>query len=289
MKRKISLALIAIMSLAILTGCTGTGSQATATPAASAPPASTSVVPETLTGKLALGGSTSVEKVIQSMMEAYMAENKGVTITYAPTGSSTGVQGAIDGTLDIGLSSRGLKDEEKATLSETVFALDGIAIIVNNDNTVSDLDLDTLAKIAAGEIKNWKDIGGADMEIVVIGRDAASGTRDGFESIVGVKEKCVYAEEQASTGAVLASVQTNKGAIGYISLSAVDEAVKALTIDGVEASEQTVKDGSYLIQRPFVFAIKTDSDNPLVEAFAKWAVSSATTEMVKNAGAVPVA
>ncbi|MHB1154937.1 MAG: phosphate ABC transporter substrate-binding protein [Eubacteriales bacterium] len=269
MKRLMGIVLICIMVFGLLAGCSETENQ-------------------TVAGKLALGGSTSVEKVIQSMMESYMAKNKDVTITYAPTGSSTGIQGAAENTLDIGLSSRGLKDEEKSTLKEIIFALDGIAIIINNKNTITDLDLATLALIAKGEIKNWSEVGGTDTEIVVIGRDAASGTRDGFESIVGVKEACAYAEEQASTGAVIASVQSNTGAIGYVSLSSVDEKVKTLTIEGVEPNEANVKDGSYKIQRPFVFAVKNDSDNALADDFINWAVSSATTEMVRNAGAVPV-
>ncbi len=270
MKRIMGIVLICIMIFGLLAGCSEAESQKIA-------------------GKLALGGSTSVEKVIQSMMESYMAKNKDVTITYAPTGSSTGIQGAAENTLDIGLSSRGLKDEEKSTLKEIIFALDGIAVIINSENTVTDLDLAALALIAKGEIKNWSEVGGTDTEIVVIGRDAASGTRDGFESIVDVKDECVYAEEQASSGAVIASVQSNKGAIGYVSLSSVDEKVKALTIEGVEPSEATVKDGSYKIQRPFVFAVKNDSDNALADDFIKWSVSSATIEIVRNAGAVPVA
>lgn len=286
MKKTIAVILALVLCTAMFAAC---GSTSSSTAAVASSEASTSTTTAALSGKLALGGSTSVEKVVQAMMEAFMAENPDVSITYAPTGSSTGIQGAGDGTLDIGLSSRGLKDEEKATLTETMFALDGIAIIVNTENGVQGMDLETLAKIAKGEITNWKDVGGEDAEIVMIGRDAASGTRDGFESIVGVKEECVYAEEQASTGAVVASVQANKGAIGYVSLSSVSDAVKAITIDGVAPSEETVKDGTYKIQRPFVFATLTDGASELAKAFMSWAVSSATTELVANAGAVPVA
>ena len=285
MKKMIAVILALVLCTAMFAACGSTSSSTSAVASAEASTSTTAA----LSGKLALGGSTSVEKVVQAMMEAFMAENPDVSITYAPTGSSTGIQGAGDGTLDIGLSSRGLKDEEKATLTETMFALDGIAIIVNTENGVEDLDLETLAKIAKGEITNWKDVGGEDAEIVMIGRDAASGTRDGFESIVGVKKECVYAEEQASTGAVVASVQANKGAIGYVSLSSVSDAVKAITIDGVAPSEETVKDGTYKIQRPFVFATLTDGASELAKAFMSWAVSSATTELVANAGAVPVA
>ncbi len=239
-------------------------------------------------GTIATGGSTSVEAVIQSMMEVYMEENPGVTITYAPTGSSTGVQGAADATLDIGLSSRGLKDEEKATLTETVFALDGIAIIVNGSNTVADLDMASLASIYKGEITNWSEVGGSDAEIVVIGRDSASGTRDGFESIVEVEDVCVYDEEQASGGGVKASVQSIEGAIGYVSISSVSDEVNVVSIDGVAPSEEAVKDGSYQIQRPFVFATLTGEENETVAAFMEWALSEATVELVRDAGAVPI-
>ncbi|NCC06820.1 MAG: phosphate ABC transporter substrate-binding protein [Clostridia bacterium] len=288
MKKVSAIVLALTMCIAALTGCGAASSSASAS--TSTQTATLSQAAETLSGTLTLGGSTSVEKVVQAMMEAYMAENQGVTITYAPTGSSTGIQGATDGSLDIGLSSRGLKDDEKsAGLTETTFALDGIAVIVNPENTLADINLETLAKIFKGEITNWNEIGGTDSEIVVIGRDAASGTRDGFESIVGVKEECVYAEEQASTGAVTASVQSNAGAIGYISLASVNSNVKVLTVDGVEPTEATVKDGTYAIQRPFVFATKTGAESDLAKAFIDWAVSSKTTDIVANAGAVPVA
>ncbi len=239
--------------------------------------------------KIATGGSTSVESVVQTFIEVYMEENEGVTITYSPTGSSTGVAGAEDGSLDIGLSSRGLKDEEKTNLTETVFALDSIAIIVNPANTVADLSLDTLAQIYKGEITNWSEVGGNDAEIVVIGRDSASGTRDGFESVVGVKDECAYDEEQASGGGVLASVQATEGAIGYTSLSAVSDNVNVLTIDGVTPTEDTVKDGTYKIQRPFVFATKTDGISEGAQKFMDWALSAEAAELVRSAGAIPVA
>ncbi len=280
MKKIISIILLSVVALTLFAGC----QKEEVKPAPAPAPA-----PEPQKVTLALGGSTSVEKVVQSMMEAYMAEHKHVTLTYAPTGSGTGIQGANEGTLDIGLSSRGLKDAEKANLQEIVFALDGIAVAVNKENKVKDLSLETLAKIYTGEVKNWKEVGGDDVKIVVVGRDAASGTRDGFESIVGVKEKCAYAEEQASTGAVLGSVQNNKGAIGYISLASANDTINVLTIDGVAASEAAVQDGSYKLQRPFVFAVKKDLTNEAVKAFVDWAVSPATSDMVRKAGAVPVA
>ncbi len=276
MKKLIAVLTIIVVAASLFTAC------------ASTEPTSTESTDAAQSGKLATGGSTSVEAVIQSMMEVYMEEND-VSITYAPTGSSTGVAGAADGTLDIGLSSRGLKDDEKATLTETVFALDGIGIIVNPANTVEDLSLEDLASIAKGEITNWSEVGGADMEIVMIGRDSASGTRDGFESIVDVKDQCAYAEEQASGGGVIASVQANEGAIGYTSVSSISDSVKAITIDGVAPSVDTIKDGSYKIQRPFVFATQTDGANATAQAFMEWAVSPATEQLILDAGAIPVA
>lgn len=288
MKKAIALLCALVVCLGALAGCGSAAS--TAVSAAATPVSSTTEAQDAApAGTLTLGGSTSVEKVIQAMMEAYMAEYPEVSITYAPTGSSTGIQGAADGSLDIGLSSRGLKEEEKSGLTETTFALDGIAVVVNTENTVEDMSMETLAKIYTGEITNWSEVGGSDAAIVVVGRDAASGTRDGFESIVGVKDACVYAEEQASTGAVLASVQSNAGAIGYVSLASVSSDVKVLPVDGVAPSEESVKDGSYTLQRPFVFVTKDGEESELAANFLTWAVSSATTELVSNAGAVPVA
>ena len=293
MKKALTIILSMVMSLTLLAACGGNEPTPSSSGSSSEPESQSSSSSENqaaaLSGTLTLGGSTSVENVIQSMMEAYMVENPDVTITYAPTGSGAGIEGAGNGSLDIGLSSRALKDEEKNSLTETTFALDGIAIVVNNANTVENLDMEILAKIYTGEITNWSEVGGPDSTIVVVGRDAASGTRDGFESIVEVKESCVYAEEQASTGAVLTSVQSNEGAIGYVSLASVSDNVKTLTVDGVALSEETVKDGSYQIQRPFGFITPTDGSNDLVKAFIDWAVSSATPELVANAGAVPVA
>lgn len=288
MKKLFSLVLTLALSCALLASCGTPASETSAqnTPANDAP---TQPAADAVTGTLSLGGSTSVEKVVQAMMEAYMAETPGVTITYAPTGSGAGIQGAANGSLDIGLSSRELKDDEKNGLTATTFALDGIAVIVNTENAVTDLSMDELAAIFKGEITDWSEVGGTTGEIVVIGRDAASGTRDGFESIVGVEEECAYAEEQASTGAVSASVQANAGAIGYVSVSAVSEDIKALTIDGIAATEEAVKDGSYAIQRPFVFVTSDSAQSEVAAAFIKWAVSDKTVELVANAGAVAVA
>lgn len=235
-------------------------------------------------------GSTSMEKVIGSLGEAFMANNKGVSFTYNPTGSGSGIQAVSEGRCDIGLSSRALKDSEKAKgLKGTVLALDGIAIVVNPNNGVSDLSLEDLAKIFTGEIKSWKELGGVDSEIVVIGREAGSGTRDGFESITKTSDKCVYRQELTSTGDVIATVSSNENAIGYASLSAVKSTVKALKIDGVIPSEETIKDNTYKVQRPFVMV--TVDGKPLNETadkFFNWALSSEAAPIISKAGAIPL-
>lgn len=220
-----------------------------------------------------------------------MNANPGVDVTYDPTGSGAGITGASEGTLDIGLSSRALKDEETASgLVGTTFALDGIAIIVNNENTVTDLTLDQIKGLADGTITNWSEVGGPDAPVVLIGREAGSGTRDGFESIVGVEDVCVYDQELTSTGAVIAAVAANPNAFGYASLSAVDEKVKAVTVDGVEATEATVQDGSYKVQRPFVFVTKEGAElSDAAQAFIDFALSEDAHQLIIDAGAVPLA
>ena len=241
-----------------------------------------------LTGTVSTDGSTSMEKVIGALSESYMAVNKDVTVNYNPTGSGSGITAVQEGTCDIGLSSRALKDEEKsAGLKETVLAYDGIAIIVHPDNPVSDLSIDQIAKLYTGEITNWEDVGGKDAEVVLIGREAASGTRDGFESITGTKDKCQYRQELTSTGDVIATVSQNPNAIGYASLSAVKESVKALSVGGVAPSEDTVKDGSYVIQRPFVLVTKDGVTlSPAAQAFLDYALSADAAPIIAQAGAV---
>ena len=231
-----------------------------------------------------------MEKVIGALGEAFMEQNKGVTFTYNPTGSGSGITAVGEGRCDIGLSSRAMKDDEKASgLKETVLALDGIAVIVNPANPVSDLDVETIAKIYTGEITNWKDVGGNDAEIVLIGREAGSGTRDGFESIVDVKDSCKYAQELTATGAVISAVEANPLAIGYASLSAVGETVKMVTVGGVACSEETVKDGSYEVQRPFVFVTnKSVTLSEQAQAFFDFATSADAADLIRTAGAVPV-
>lgn len=242
------------------------------------------------TGTVATDGSTSMEKVIGSLKETFEAENKGITVTYNPTGSGTGITAVAEGRCDIGLSSRDLKDEEKAKeLEGTVIAYDGIAIIVNPENPVSDLTLEDIAKIYTGEITNWKDVGGSDAEIVLIGREAGSGTRDGFESITKTAEKCKYRQELTSTGDVITTVAGNPAAIGYASLASVKDTVKALKVGGIAPGEATIKDGSYKVQRNFVLVTKKDAKlSDAAQKFFDYITSADASEVIKNAGAVPV-
>ena len=284
MRKIISIALIAVLALALLAGCGSSAAPATTTAPASEAPAE-------LSGTVATDGSTSMEKVIGALGEAFMEQNKGVTFTYNPTGSGSGITAVGEGRYDIGLSSRALKDDEKASsLKETVLALDGIAVIVNPANPVSDLDVETIAKIYTGEITNWKEVGGNDAEIVLIGREAGSGTRDGFESITDTKDSCKYRQELTSTGDVITTVSTNPDAIGYASLAALKDNVKALTVGGIAPTEDTVKDGSYVIQRPFVLVTKDGVElSTAAQAFFDYATSADAADLIAAAGAVAVA
>ena len=282
MKKFLTLALTAVMALSLLTACGSKNDDSADTNTDG------SNTETTLSGTVSTDGSTSMEKVINSLGESFMAMNKDVKFTYNPTGSGSGIQAVSEGRCDIGLSSRALKDDEKASgLVETVVALDGIAIVVNPENPVSDLDIDTIAKIYTGEITNWKDVGGNDAEIVLIGREAGSGTRDGFESITDTKDACQYRQELTSTGDVINTVSQNPDAIGYASLSAVGDSVKALTVGGVEATEATVKDGSYVVQRPFVLVTKQGTKlSPAAQAFFDYALSADAASIIAAAGAV---
>ena len=233
-------------------------------------------------------GSTSMNKVIGALGEAFESDT-GITVSYNATGSGAGIQAVLEGRCDIGLSSRRLKDEEKAKgLEETILAYDGIAIIVNSENPVNGLDLETIAKIYTGEITNWKEVGGNDRQIVLIGREAGSGTRDGFESITGTEGKCKYRQELTSTGDVITSVASNADAIGYASLASVKDTVKAVTVGGVVPSEETVKNGTYVVQRPFVLVTKQGvklSDS--AQKFFDYVTSKAANEIISEAGVVP--
>ena len=290
MKKTLALILTLALSLAALTGC---GSK-TETPADTNTDSSAQTeAPAALSGSVSTNGSTSMEKVIGALSEQFMADNSGVTVTYDPTGSGAGIEAASNGSADIGLASRALKDEEKASgLTETIVALDGIAVIVNADSKVADLTVEQIGKIFTGEITDWSEVGGDAGTISCIGREAGSGTRDGFESITGTKDACKLDQELTSTGGVIAAVAGNPNAIGYASLSAVEgkDTVKAVTVGGVACTEATVLDGSYAIQRPFVLVTKTgETRSPAAQAFFDYATSSAASQLIKAAGAVPVA
>ena len=278
----------AAAAAAALTACGGSASSAAASSTASSA-ASSAAASGSLSGNVATGGSTSMKNVIAALTEGFAEVEPGVTVSYDPTGSGAGITGATDKTLDIGLSSRALKDDEKNDVDGTVIALDGIAIIVNKDSKVEDLTVDQLKQMFTGEITNWSEVGGDDGEIVLIGREAGSGTRDGFESIVDVKDSCQYAQELTATGAVISAVEANPLAIGYASLSAVGDTVKMVTVGGVECSEETVKDGSYEVQRPFVFVTnKTVTLSEQAQAFFDFATSTDAADLIRTAGAVPV-
>lgn len=282
MKKVLSVIAAGIMALSVFAGC---GSSNSSDSTASGDSKST----ETVSGTVSTDGSTSMEKVIGYLSEAYMEENSSVKVTYNPTGSGSGIQAVSEGRCDIGLSSRDLKDDEKENLTQTVIALDGIAMVVNTENKVEDLTIDQIAKIYTGEITNWKEIGGDDAPIVLIGREAASGTRDGFESITGTEDKCKYSQELTSTGDVIQTVSSNPNAIGYASLAAVNDTVKTLKVGGVEPSEKTIQDGDYKIQRDFVLVTKTDEElSGAAKDFFDFATSEEADDLITKAGAVPI-
>ena len=292
MKKVISIALIAMLVVA-MAGCSQ--SQPAATTAAPAETAAqTTAAPQTeapaaLSGTVATDGSTSMEKVIGALGEAFMEANSGVNFTYNPTGSGSGITAVSEGRCDIGLSSRALKDSEVASgLVGTVLAYDGIAVIVNPANTVEDLDIETIAKIYTGEITNWSEVGGADAEIVLVGREAGSGTRSGFEELTETVDKCKYRQELTSTGDVITAVAQNPDAIGYASLASVKDSVKALKVAGVTPTEETVKDGTYLIQRPFVLVTKEGVElSPVAQAFFDYATKGQANDIITSSGVVP--
>ena len=285
MKKIMAFALTAVMALALLAGC---GNQTNNDNANNGGDSADNGGAAAVSGTVSTDGSTSMEKVIGALSESYMAANKDVTVNYNPTGSGAGITAVQEGTCDIGLSSRALKDEEKAAgLQETVLAYDGIAIIVHPDNPVSDLTLEQIAQLYTGEITNWKDVGGNDAQVVLIGREAASGTRDGFESITGTKDKCQYRQELTSTGDVITTVSQNPDAIGYASLASIKDSVKALNVDGVTPSEASVKDGSYKVQRPFVLVtVEGKALSSAAQSFFDYATSADAADIIAKAGAV---
>ena len=289
MKKIISIVLVLACAAVLLAGCGSSGTAgSTSTPSASSEPSSSVSTDAAVTGSVATDGSTSMEKVIGALGEAFVNNNSGASFTYNPTGSGSGIKAVLEGRCDIGLSSRALKDEEKAEgLVETVLAYDGIAMVVNPENPVSDLSLEQIAAIYTGEIANWKEVGGNDAEIVLIGREAGSGTRDGFETITGTAEACKYRQELTSTGDVIATVASNPDAIGYASLAALKDTVKALSVSGVTPTEETVKDGSYIIQRPFVLVTKEGTAlSATAQKFFDFALSADAADIISAAGAV---
>ena len=285
MKKALALALSAVMMIGALTACGGQD-KPEEKPAEESAKKTDAV--ETLSGSVGTDGSTSMAKVISALGESFMNENPGVTFTYNPTGSGSGITAAQEGRCDIGLASRALKDSEKEDgLTETVLAYDGIAMVVHPDNQVDNLTMEQIADIYTGKITNWKDVGGADEEIILIGREAGSGTRDGFESITGTKDACKYRQELTATGDVITTVSQNPGAIGYASLSAVKDTIKTLSVDGVAPSEATVQDGSYTVQRPFMLITKTDSAlDPVPQAFFDYITSPDVKDIISSAGVV---
>ena len=288
MKKVFALILSLTMVMALLAGCGSSGSESEAADSQGEQTTQTQ-----LSGAVALNGSTSMEKVVGVLGEQFMADNQSVSVTYDATGSGAGIEAAKGGSADIGLASRGLKDEEAASgLVGTTVALDGIAVIVNAESAVADLTVEQIARIFTGEITDWSEVGGAAGTISCIGREASSGTRDGFESITGTTDACKMDQELTSTGAVIEAVAGNPNAIGYASLSSVEgkNTIKAVTVNGVECSEATVLDGSYEIQRPFVFVTKADAALSVqAQAFFDFATSSAANDLIRAAGAVPVA
>ncbi len=281
MRKVLGILLSCVLAVGLFAGCSNTQTEN--------PGQDAGKEEQKLSGSVATDGSTSMEEVINGLGEAFTTENPGVKFTYNPTGSSSGITAVSEGRCDIGLSSRALKDEEAATLTGTTLALDGIAVIVNKNNPVSDLSLEQIAKIYTGEITNWSQVGGQDGEIVLIGREAGSGTRDGFESITETEDLCKYRQELTSTGDVIATVSQNPLAIGYASLSAVDDDIKALTVGGVAPTEATVQDGSYVIQRPFVLVTRTGEKlSDVAQAFFDYITSDAASSVISDMGAVPV-
>ena len=270
MKKLLAVLIVGVLLAGVLYGCSAGG--------------------DNLSDTVTTDGSTSMEKYIGFMGESFMEQNKGVEVTYNPTGSGSGILAVLEVRCDIGLSSRDLKDEEIVQgLEGTVVAIDGIAIILNPENTVEDLTVEQIAALYTGEITNWKDVGGEDAPVVPIGREAGSGTRDGFESITGTEDLCQYRQELTSTGDVITTVSQNPAAIGYASLASVSDQTKTLTVDGVEPTEDTVRDGSYKIQRPFVLVTKDgEALSAQAQAFYDYAMSSDVADLIAQAGAVAI-
>ena len=290
MKKLIVLTLVALMALTMMVGC-GTeeapADEATAAPATAAPAEETPAAEE-LSGTVNVNGSTSMGDVIAALTEGFNEINPGVQINYTGSGSGAGIEGVLAGTCDLGLSSRALSEDEKGQGAvENIIAKDGVAVVINPENTVADLTTEQIATIYTGEITNWSEVGGPDAEIAVLGRDSASGTRSAFEEILGIVDSCVYLNEYSSTGDVIGNVASNPNAIGYASLSAVDDSVVAVAVNGVTPTEETVADGSFAIQRPFVIVTVEGTElSPAAQAFLDYAMSAEVADIIAAAGAV---
>lgn len=306
MKKKLIAAICtAALMTAALTGCgsngtaidttadtTGTTADTTQTEAADASATDTTAEENTaadLSGTISLAGSTSMEKLCEAMSESFMEKYPGITVTVEYTGSGAGLESLASGSVDIGDASRSLKDEEKAAGSvENIVAIDGIAVIEDKDNGVTNVSAEDLAKIYKGEVKNWSELGGKDEAIVVIGREAGSGTRDAFEELLDIADSCAYAQELDSTGAVLAKVASTPGAIGYVSLDVVDDTVTAVSIDGTAPTEEQILAGNYLLSRPFVMATKGEisEQNDLVKTWFDYIASEDGKNVIKQVGLI---
>lgn len=277
MKKIMAVLMTTLMVTAVFAGCGQSEGGEKATGAA-----------EIISGTVTTDGSTSMEKVIGFLSEAYMEKNDEVKVTYNPTGSGSGIQAVLDGRCDIGLSSRDLKPEESENLTGVVVAIDGIAVIVNPENPVSDLSVEQIGSIYRGEVTNWSEVGGIDAPIVLIGREAASGTRDGFESITGTEDLCKYTQELTSTGDVVQTVASNPNAIGYASLASVKDTVKTLSVENIAPTAASIQNGEYKIQRNFIFVTRKDSEmNKATQAFFNFVLSGEADEYIVAAGAVP--
>ena len=294
MKKTLVIILSLVLCVGLLAAC---GEEPSENTSPASDPAGEETTPasepagEELSGNVAATGSTSMEAVILGLQEGFKSVQPDITIGYTGSGSGAGITGVLDGTCDLGLSSRALSDDEKAQGAvENIVAKDGVAIIVNPENPVTDLTTEQVAQIYTGEITNWSELGGDDAPIAVLGRDAASGTRGAFEEILGIEDQCVYLNEYSSTGDVVGNVASNPNAIGYASLSAVDESVTAVAINGVVPTEETVADGSFEIQRPFVIVTVEGKElSPAAQAFLDYAMSAEAAPIIESAGVVPVA
>ena len=293
MKKLTCLGLSIVMALSLLTACGGgetstAGSQTGSTTTSTSQSAGNTGATQEITGTVNTDGSTSMADVMAVLKETFKEVQPGVNVNYTGSGSGSGITNVLNGSVDIGLSSRALKaEEEEQGAVAHIVALDGVAVVVNPENTVADLTVEQIAKIFSGEITNWSEVGGADAEIAVFGRESGSGTRGAFEEIVGVEDACVYTNEYSSTGDMVGAVAGNPNAIGYASLSAVDESVIAVKVNGVTPSEATVKDGTYEIQRPFVMVTKEGTElSEAAQAFLDYATSAEVAEYIAAAGAV---